>query len=295
MIIDGHVHIFSPQVIANVSARSALAERLHLEISGAQGRTDVSVLREESRLSGVGACLILPTAGAEKVREVNITFRKMANESGFLFTAGTLHPQCSANEEELFQMYSEGVRAIKLCSFSQGFSLSAPETQDLFKLIEEANRFQDDRFFIILDTLYLAHEYFGTLPEHTTTPAILGDVVAAYPGIDFVAAHMGGLAAPPEEIFKRLPPSDNLYLDTSNAAHTLSERDFVRLLEMHGPEHIIFGTDWPWFGHREEVELIDKLLDRAGFSKEEKSLIFSGNIASLLGISTSQDWLLSLK
>ena len=295
MVIDGHAHIFSPQVIANVSARSALAKKLHLDISGAQGRANVSVLREESRLSGVAACLILPTAGVEKVREVNTTFREMAEESGFLFPAGTLHPQCSNNEKELSRMYAEGVRAIKLCSFSQGFSLSAPETQDLFNLIENANRFQGGRFFLILDTLYLAHEYFGTLPEHTTTPALLEKVVAAYPGIDFVAAHMGGLAAPPGEIFKRLPPSDNLYLDTSNAAHTLSEADFVRLLQIHGPKHIIFGTDWPWFGHRKEVELIDKLLDRAGFSKEEKNLVFSGNIVSLLGISTPQDWLLPLK
>jgi predicted TIM-barrel fold metal-dependent hydrolase len=288
MIIDGHAHIFTPQVIANVSSRSAMAEKLHLDISGAQVRTNIAALRRESFSAGVGACLILPTAVAGKVREVNITFRKIAHESGFLFTAGTLHPQYDANEEELSQMLSEGVQAIKLCSFSQGFSLSAPQTHNLFKLVEETNKAQKCRFFVMFDTLYLAHKHFGTLPEHNTTPAMLGDIVAAYPGIDFVAAHMGGLDAPPEEIFTYLPPSDNLYLETSNAAYTLSEGDFVRLLKIHGPEHIIFGTDWPWFGHRDEIKLLDKLLDRAGFDKKEKGFVFTDNIASLLGVSTSQ-------
>lgn len=284
MIIDGHAHIFSPQVIANVSARQVLADKLYLDISGAQQRTSAAALREESRSAGVDACLILPTAGAEKVREINIAFRETAAESDFFFTAGTLHPQFCANEEELLRMYLEGVQAIKLCSFSQGFSLPASDTQDLFRLIEDANMFQNGHFFIILDTLYLAHEYFGTSPEFDTTPAMLGDVVKAYPGIYFLLAHMGGLAAPPEEIFKHLPPAENLYLDTSNAAHTLSEEDFVGLLKIHGPGHIVFGTDWPWFGHRQELELIDRLLNRAGFGPKEKQKVFCRNVASLLGM-----------
>ncbi len=286
MIIDGHVHIFSPLIIANVSDRPALAEILHLELAGAQGRTGVPALREESRLADVKACLILPTASAEKVREINRAFRKTADEADFIFTAGTLHPRFSSNEDELLWMRAGGMRAIKLCSFSQGFSLLAPETHDLFTLIEEANRFQNGRFFIILDTLCVAHEYFGTLPEYTTTPALLGEIVTAYPEIDFVAAHMGGLAAPPEEIFRHLPPADNLYLDTSNAAHTLSEADFVRLLKIHGHKRVIFGTDWPWFGYKAEVQLIDKLLNCAGFEPEDKDHVFGGNIARLLGVAT---------
>lgn len=284
MIIDAHAHIFAPPVIANVSARPALAEKLRLDLSGAQRRTSSVVLREESRSAGVDACLLLPTAGADKVREINMAFREIAAESDFLFTAGTLHPQFSANEEELSRMYLEGVRAIKLCSFSQGFSVLAAETQDLFRLIENANRFQNGHFFVILDTLYLAHEYFGTAPEFGTTPAMLGDLVNAYPGIDFLLAHMGGLAAPPDEIFKHLLPAENLYLDTSNAAHTLSEEDFVGLLKIHGPGHIVFGTDWPWFGHRQELELIDRLLNNAGFQQEEKQKVFYRNAAGLLGM-----------
>ena len=284
MIIDSHTHIFSSKIVAGVSARSAMVEKLNLHAEFAAGRTNITSLRDDCLSSGIEACLILPTADAASVKKINTAFIEFAAGTNFLFTAGTLHPFYGENMNELSRLHQHGVRAIKLCSFSQGFSLSARETQDLFKIIESANIQNNGRTFVILDTFYLAHEFFGTPERHTTTPGLLGDIVRSYPGIDFVAAHMGGLTAPPEEIFTQLVPSGNLFLDTSNAAHTLSEKDFLRLLEIHGAEHIIFGTDWPWFDHREELAVIDRLLDKAGFNREEKEKVFHGNIAGLLGI-----------
>ena len=283
-IIDAHAHLFAPQVIANVSSRPALIEALHLDVSGAQGRISSAALQAESQGAGVGACLLLPTAAVDKVREINSSFRETAAAAECFFTAGTLHPQFTDNEAELERMSSAGVRAIKLCSFSQGFSLPAVATQELFRLIAKANRFQKAHFFVILDTLYQAHKYFGTAPEYDTTPAMLGEIVRTYRDVDFLCAHMGGLTAPAEEIFRHLPPADNLYLDTSGAVYTLPEEDFIRLLKIHGPEHIIFGTDWPWFGHRRELEILPGLLDQAGFGPEEKEMVLGRNAAGLLGL-----------
>jgi len=284
MIIDCHAHIFSPRIINGVSAKYAMVEKLNLHTSFATGRTNISALNDDCRLSDIDACLILPTADAANVSKINTAFIELAAGSDFLFTAGTLHPFYGNNKKELLRLQEHGVRAIKLCSFSQGFSLSAPETFNLFNIIESANILKKGKTFIVLDTFYFAHEYFGTPIQHTTTPLLLGDIVRKYPGIDFVAAHMGGLAAPPEEIFTHLIPSKNLYLDTSNAAHTLSEKDFLHLLKTHGPEHIIFGTDWPWFDHKEELDIIGRLLDLAGYDRGEKELVFYRNIAGLLGI-----------
>jgi len=284
MIIDSHAHIFSSRIIANVSAKSALVEKINLNTAFAEGRTNISAIEGDCRSSGIDACLILPTANAADVRKINSAFIQLAAQSDFLFTAGTLHPFSRDNREELVLLQAQGVRAIKLCSFSQGFSLLAPETLDLFKLIEEFNFTGNGRFFVILDTFSLAHEYFGTSGLHTTTPLLLGDIVSKFPGIDIVAAHMGGLAAPPEELFTHLKPSQNLFLDTSNAAHTLSAQDFIRLLEIHGPEHILFGTDWPWFDQKEEIGIITGLLDLAGFNAEEKENVFYRNIANLIGV-----------
>lgn len=284
MIIDCHAHIFSSRIIANVSAKSGLVDKINLHTAFAEGRTNIPAIESDCRSSGVNACLILPSANVADIKKINSAFIELAAQSDFLFTAGTLHPFSKDNREELIRLRAQGVRAIKLCSFSQGFSLTAPETLNLFKLIEKLNISGNGRFFVILDTFSLAHEYFGTHRRHTTTPLLLGGIVSKYPGIDFVAAHMGGLAAPPEEIFTHLKPSKNLFLDTSNAAHTLSAKDFIRLLETHGPEHILFGTDWPWFDHKEEIDIITGLIDLSGFTAEEKERVFHRNIANLLGI-----------
>ena len=95
---------------------------------------------------------------------------------------------------------------------------------------------------------------------------------------------MGGLDAPFKEICSHLRSSENFYLDTSNAAHTLTKNQFVQLLKHHGPEHIAFGTDWPWFGYQSEIDLIHGLLESAGFSEVHKEAVFRNNIAKLLGI-----------
>jgi predicted TIM-barrel fold metal-dependent hydrolase len=284
-IFDSHTHLFSPAVIVRVSRREGLAASLCLKMEGAVGRTDKDTLKREAEKAGVHGCLFLPTSPAGEVRKVNDLFLKMVEGEESLFTAGTLHPSASGMDDELERLSSCGVRALKFCSFSQGIDLEAEETFRLFDMIRAHNSAGKPRFFVILDTFYKADAYFGAPPKHVTTPERLGRLVASFPEIDFVGAHMGGLAAPLREVEEHLPPRTNLYLDTSNSAHLLSEKEFVRLLTSHGSERILFGTDWPWFVHEEEVPHIRNLLQQAGFTIQEQSRVFNENIRGLMGMS----------
>jgi predicted TIM-barrel fold metal-dependent hydrolase len=282
-VFDGHTHLYSQVIIESVRKREGLADSLYLDVDKAIGRTDIGSLKQECKLTGVDGCLILPTAPAHKVREVNDWFiNAVEGEKSFL-TAGTLHPSAPDQGKELERLSRCGIRALKLCSFSQGFDLEAPETHHFFEMIRVHNNSGTQRFFVILDTFYKADVYFGAPKKFVTTPGRLGRLASSFPEIDFIGAHMGGLAAPFSEIMEDLPPRHNLYLDTSNAAHTLSRDEFLRLVHQHGPGHILFGTDWPWFGHEEEVTHISSLLHHGGLSAQEQSAIFSGNICRLLG------------
>jgi predicted TIM-barrel fold metal-dependent hydrolase len=284
MIIDSHAHIFSPGIIANVSRKTELVELLHLEIGPAAARTHAAALKEEARAAGVDRILLLPTATEKEVRQVNDRFLDLVRDEAMLFTAGTAHPGYAHNRDELLRLKKQGIRMIKLCSFSQGFDLEAASTRALFDTIDEVNRLNGDSFAVVLDTFYLADRFFGTPPRNITTPERLARLADAYPDLLFVGAHMGGLAAPFEEIVRHLTPRPNLFLGTSNAAHTLSRREFVTLLEMHGPERILFGTDWPWFGQKDEMARITDLLEAAGFHEEDRAKVFCGNICRLTGM-----------
>jgi hypothetical protein len=287
VIIDSHAHLFAPAVLRNVIGKPELAAELHLETAKAGERMGPAALCREAAAAGVEACLLLPTAKPDAVARANRDFHEIVGRHEGLLTLGTLHPHRAGARSELAWLRGVGIRGIKLCSFSQGFGLEEPRTRSLFRIIEKVNGEEEAGLFVVLDTFCKADRYFGASPRHLTTPERLGRLVQGHPGIDFVGAHMGGLAAPFDEIVRHLPPARNLYLDTSNAAHTLREDEFVHLLRLHGPERILFGTDWPWFGQREEMGLIDRLMDIAGFDPGGKAAVFGGNAERLLGIGFS--------
>jgi len=284
MIIDGHAHLFHPKVISNVKKRKELVERIKLQTDRVENRVGIAPLESDVQKNGIAACLILPTALSHEVSQINDTFYETVKTSDCLYTAGTLHPDYAGNEEELAKLKKRKINGIKLCSFSQRFALDATKTYEMFELIQEFNINQNSGFFVELDTLYRADKFFGSHPEHNTTPELLAQLVKHFPKVNFIGAHMGGLSAPFKEISTWLTPYDNLFLDTSNAAYVLAETEFISLLKTHGPEHIVFGTDWPWFTHDREIAMQQKLYKKAGFSQEELDLVFSKNVAGLMEI-----------
>ncbi len=62
----------------------------------------------------------------------------------------------------------------------------------------------------------------------------------------------------------------------------LTAEQFTSLLRSHGASRILFGTDWPWFGHTDEIPKILRLLDQAGFGEDEVRRVMRGNAGELL-------------
>ena len=283
-VFDSHVHIFNSKIIGNVISRQDLVRTLCLDTDNIEDRLHLPALIEQIREANVTGALVLPTADVKRLSQVNRDCIETVDGIAGLYTAGTLHPDFKDIEGELLHLSRSSVCVIKLCSFSQKFPLSGPKTYRMFERIQSFNGTLKIPFSVVLDTLTLADRYFGTDPDHTTTPRALMDLVRNFPGIKFIGAHMGGLGAPFELLSQCLDPMPNFYLDTSNAAHTLTEDQFIELLRRHGSGHILFGTDWPWFIHKREIELIDARMEAAGFTLPEKQAVFSGNIETMLGI-----------
>ncbi|MFH1155061.1 MAG: amidohydrolase family protein [Pseudomonadota bacterium] len=281
MIIDSHVHLFSPSVVANVSKRQDMVSLLRLEIHEAPRRSEPGVLASEAREAGLDAVLLLPTANAASIARVNQEFIREAGLYDRVFTAGTLHPVAGGIREELERFREHKVRAVKICSFSQGFVLTDPDTLAMFREMAVFSRDRNYPLTVILDTFALAHQYFHSDPTFTTTPDQVGFLVREFADLNFVAAHMGGLCAPFDQVVNCLPPSRNLFLDTANGAHVLSRDEFVFLLRRHGPGHVLFGTDWPYFGFTQELALVDSLAEQAGFSAGDRDLLAGDNSRDL--------------
>jgi predicted TIM-barrel fold metal-dependent hydrolase len=284
MVFDSHVHLFNKRIIDNVTKRREMVAALDLQTEGAHFRLDIEPLAASMKAAGVAGGLVLPTAAVADVERVNSLFIEKAKNEDFLTAAGTLHPDYPRNGEEINRLSQNGVRGIKLCSFSQGFVPDGPSALALFDRIDMFNSTSAAPFFVVLDTFYQAHDYFGTNPAFTIRAAQLVSLASRCPHTVFIGAHMGGLSAPFERLWAELVCCDNLLLDTSNAAHTLTREQFVALLKRFGPEHIVFGTDWPWFIHEPEIARVEELTSAAGFSAKQKNRVFYENMAWLLSL-----------
>jgi len=81
LIIDGHVHLFSPKVIENVSQKTGMVNRLHLRVEGAKERITVNKLKQTMHHAQIDACLLLPTAGKDNVAKANDRYWKITRET----------------------------------------------------------------------------------------------------------------------------------------------------------------------------------------------------------------------
>jgi uncharacterized protein len=284
MIVDCHCHIFTPKIIENVSTRRAMVKELGLNVQDAWQRCDPLLLEESASQNNVEVCLLLPTAAPDKVRAENERHLRIASGHSRLRSLATLHPAMVDLSEEIRRIFQLGTRGFKFSSFSQRFELASPEVESMLSEIGRIAEEFNWRPAIILDTFTRADIHFGADALHLTRPQTLMRVVRRHPEINIVGSHMGGLAEEWDELRGHLTPSPNFYLDTSNAAHTLNEQDFVYLLNIHGPGRILFGTDWPWFHHAEEIPLIRSLLEKAGFNQSDKEEVFGGNACRLFGL-----------
>lgn len=280
-MIDAHCHIFSTRIVENMQARPDLLDKLCLNVWDAELRLEPRSLQESAEQNDVDLCLLLPSTGPKRIREENDRFIGITRLFPRLPTLATLHPMMEDSGSEIARMLDSGITGFKFSSFSQRFDVASPEMDGLLTEMERAARNRRVNIAVVLDTFVPAQAYLGADPNHVTTPFKLSELVTRHPGTDFVGAHMGGLLADFDELRRDLPPAPNLYLDTSNAAHTLKEEEFVELLRIHGSSRILFGTDWPWFLHKSESALIGILLERAGYDESERAAVFEGNARRL--------------
>jgi len=280
---DAHCHLFTPGMMRRMAGMPGMLTELCLDVEGASQRLAPAALQSSAERHALDVCMLLPSATPDRVRSVNDHYLAVADAHDRLRTAGTLHPDMERPTDELHRLLDAGCTGIKLSTFSQRFDLESDTAQDLLQMLQRAGEILGRPPVLVLDTFTTADVHFAAPAAHITTPAKVHSLAQKYAGIAVVGAHMGGLAAPPADLLQKMRPLPNLFLDTSNAAHVLPPETFVALLQAHGPDHVLFGTDWPWFDHGEEIPKVEALLCKAGFDAAERSRVMGGNARTLHG------------
>jgi len=115
-------------------------------------------------------------------------------------------------------------------------------------------------------------------PPIKSSPRQFAKIARAMRGGIIVAAHLGGHYQW-DDVEKYLAGSD-IYLDTSMGFEYFSHAQFLRIMEKHGSDRILFASDAPWSNAKTDIEHIKSL----PIPEKDKSSILGGNAERILKI-----------
>lgn len=280
MIIDFHTHTYPDKIAAKTL--ELLSGR-----AGTKAFTDGTFdgLRKKTREAGVDVSVILPVATSAKQPEKINAAAALQNEeweNTRLWSFGAIHPENDNYREILNDVAGRGLKGIKL----------HPDYQGVF--------FNDIRYKRIVS---YATELGLVVVTHAGTDIGLPDVVHCTPAMveemldevqpdKLVLAHMGGWQMW-DEVLDRLC-GRKVFFDTAfsygpiewnegvpHRWELMTTEMFVNIVNKHGSEKILFGTDCPWTDPVSEVGRIRN----TGLDTESIDNILGENARRLLGIS----------
>ncbi|MBP3609539.1 MAG: amidohydrolase family protein [Lachnospiraceae bacterium] len=265
MVIDFHTHIFPEKIAAKTIEQ--LEKRA--DVKAATDGTLQGLLASMERC-GVDLSVILPVATKPSQFDSIQNFAKSVNEQypGRLISFGGIHPDCADYKKELDTIHDMGFQGIKLHPDYQGVMI---DDVRYMRIIEYASE---------LGLIILPHA--GTdigLPEPVhCPPEKMRKVLDAIKPEKMVLAHFGGWGLW-EDVYEYLA-GENVWLDTAFIYDYITEEQFYKILEKHGPDRILFATDSPWSDMATGIDWINKL----SLPQQIKEDILSGNAKRLLGL-----------
>jgi len=241
MVIDFHTHCFADSLAASAIDKLQKSANITAMHDGT-----LSGLKSHMAACGVDKAVVLPVATKpSQVGVINKWALKSTDDSTVFF--GALHPDDPDFVSAAKRLKEDGFKGIKLHPDYQRFF--ADETR-MFPLYEAL------RDLGLTVVLHAGVDIGYPAPVHCT-PLMLRRVVQNVPGLKLVAAHMGSHALwhDVEDVLLGLP----LYIDTSYSHYVLKKEGMARMINKHGAENVLFGTDSPWMRADDEMNHIMEL------------------------------------
>lgn len=233
-IIDMHTHVY-PEPIAMKAARS-IRNYYHL---GDNMDGTVDTLLERGKAAGVTDYLILPVAvKPEHVHHINeFTLRQMGEHACFT-GFGTIHLDMEDLMEEVERIPAMGLKGIKIHPDCQHFNIDDPRLFPVYEAVE-------GRLPMMI--------HMGDERYDYSHPARLRKVLQQFPGLQVCAAHFGGHTM--YETAKEYLSDTNCIMDISSTLMFLDKKAAEDYVNHYGAERLAFGTDYPVWDPKWEVDL----------------------------------------
>ncbi len=263
MVIDFHTHCFPEKIAEKAISKLSFAS------GGLKPHTDGSYegLKKSMKNGNVDVSVVLNIAtNAHQQRAVN-DFAISINNNTDTFAFGSVFPFSEDPIEELERIKANGLKGVKLHPDYQGFDADDQRMKPIYKKISQLG----------LITVFHAGWDYGFPPPYHATPEKLLKALS-YFSSPVIAAHWGGVNCC-EGVLEKLCGTD-IFFDTSFGYSMLPKYFAQKIIEKHGTDKILFGTDTPW--HTPEMEM--RLLGSLDISEADMEKITHKNAQRLLQI-----------
>lgn len=258
-IIDAHAHIF-PDKIAD-KAVGSIGDYYGITMACAGTCED---LIEHGKEINVVKYIVNSTATkVEQVQPINSFIAEACKKHDCFIGLGTIHPDVEDVEVEVSRIINLGLKGIKLHPDFQDFNIDDESVMKIYRAAE-------GKLPILI--------HMGDENRTSSRPKRLAKVLDMFKGLVVIAAHLGGYSMWDESMDCLV--GRDVYFDTSSSLAFVDKNKVKDIISKHGAQRILFGTDYPMWTHKEELERFNKL----ELDDNEKEMILYSNACKLFNI-----------
>ena len=260
-IIDAHCHIYPDKIAEKASESTGRFYSIPMSLDG-----KISTLKEYGEKAGIDHFIVQSVATTPKqVSSINKFIAESVAESNGKFTGlGTLHPDSDDIKADVDELISLGLKGVKLHPDIQQFKLDDYRMLKIYELCE-------GRLPILIHT--------GDYRYDFSNPNRLKPVLDIYKNLVVIGAHFGGWSMW-DEATKELCTYKNFYVDCSSSLYAITPQKAKELIVAYGTERVLFGTDYPMWEPKEEIERFMQI----ELTHDERRAILYDNAARVFGI-----------
>ena len=291
MIIDAHTHRYADEVLSDPTTFAKKLGEYHWlalttphEKKSLQGWISGEKMIEDKQNAGVNKCVLLGWYWENPetfILQNNWCAEWISQNPNEFLGFVTLHPKISNPLDELKKRRDQGFHGIGECHpWVQGESL---KNLNWIKCMEFASDTGWPVTYHVTEPV--GHEYPGRIP--TPFEDLLW-LAREFPDLKIILAHAGGLFPFYELNPKIRPELKNVYYDLAACPLLYEASLYRKLIEIVGPEKILWGTDYPLriFPKTQREPDFSTFKDfvesEAKLNDSEREAIFGKNLLSLL-------------
>lgn len=269
MIIDFHTHIFPEQI--SQQAIQSLESESHIK---AKGIATYSGILQNMKDNAIDYSVILPVVTKPSQFFTVNEYAIQINKTNHILSFGGIHPDNTDITGKLEFLKEKGLQGVKLHPDYQGPTFI--DDEKYVHIIRECIRLE------LCVVIHSGIDVGRPSPIHCPPDRIriLLDTVLKDCQKDskLIFAHMGGMLQ--WDLVEYFLAGENIYFDLAYCNILGNSQQISRIIQKHGADKILYGTDYPWTSPAALTRFVHNL----PLTQEEKEQIFYKNAASLLNL-----------